>query len=134
MLNDTDTTLGLLKQLRALGLRISMDDFGTGYSSLSYIRKFPFDKIKIDQCFVREMSDEQESMAVLRAIAGLSASLGISTIAEGVETPEQLRRLKAEGCIEVQGYLFSKPKPVAQLSQVLAGISDQLNSDCRIAL
>ena len=130
MLNDTDATLGTLKKLRALGLRISMDDFGTGYSSLSYIRKFPFDKIKIDQCFIREMSDEEESMAVLRAIAGLSASLGISTIAEGVETAEQLRRLRAEGCTEVQGYLFSKPQPVAQLPQILASIGGQLGLDC----
>ena len=127
MLNDTDTTLATLKELKALGLRISMDDFGTGYSSLSYLRKFPFDKIKIDQCFIREMSDEQESMAVLRAITGLSASLGMSTIAEGVETPEQFRRLQAEGCTEVQGYFFSKPKPVAQIPQILASIGDQLS-------
>ena len=133
MLHDTDATLATLKRLRALGLLISMDDFGTGYSSLSYLRKFPFDKIKIDQCFVREMSDEQESMAVLRAITGLSASLGISTIAEGVETPEQLHRLRAEGCKEVQGYLFSKPRPITELPHMLASIANHISPECPVS-
>ena len=88
----------MLRQIKALGVSISMDDFGTGYSSLSYLRKFPFDKIKIDQSFVREISDTDESMAVVRAVMGLGNSLGIATIAEGVETADQLRTLRAEGC------------------------------------
>ncbi len=83
-----------------------MDDFGTGYSSLSYLRAFPFDKIKIDRSFVRDLSDSGGSTAIVRAVAGLGLSLGISTTAEGVETDEQLAWLRREGCTEMQGYLF----------------------------
>ena len=86
-----------------------MDDFGTGYSSLAYLQKFPFDKIKIDQSFVHDMTTREESMAIVRAVAAMGASLGMMTTAEGVETIEQFDRLKAEGCTEVQGYLFSPP-------------------------
>jgi diguanylate cyclase (GGDEF)-like protein len=128
MLHDTDTTLETLNQLRGLGVRIAMDDFGTGYSSLSYLRRFPFHKIKIDQCFIRDMSDEHESMAVLRAITGLGTNLGMVTTAEGVETLEQLCRLRAEGCTEVQGYFFSKPKPVADVASMLQSIARQMES------
>ncbi len=128
MLQDTATTLETLNELRELGVRIAMDDFGTGYSSLSYLRRFPFDKIKIDQCFVREMSDEHESMAVLRAVAGLGTNLGMTTTAEGVETLDQLCRLRTEGCTEVQGYFFSKPKPAAEVANMLQGIARQMLS------
>jgi EAL domain-containing protein (putative c-di-GMP-specific phosphodiesterase class I) len=128
MLQDTNTTLETLDELRALGVRIAMDDFGTGYSSLSYLRRFPFNKIKIDQCFIRDMSDEQESMAVLRAITGLGTSLGMVTTAEGVETLEQLCHLRAEGCTEVQGYFFSKPKPVEEVGNMLRSIARQMGS------
>jgi EAL domain-containing protein (putative c-di-GMP-specific phosphodiesterase class I) len=96
-----------------------MDDFGTGYSSLSYLRKFPFDKIKIDQSFIRDLSSTPESMAIVRAVAGLGRSLGISTTAEGVETIEQLRTVKAEGCTQVQGYLLSRPLPARDIPRVL---------------
>jgi EAL domain-containing protein (putative c-di-GMP-specific phosphodiesterase class I) len=96
-----------------------MDDFGTGYSSLGYLRKFPFDKIKIDQSFVRDLSDKPDSIAVVRAVAGLGATLEIATTAEGVETAEQLERLRAEGYTEVQGYLFSKPRPAHELAALL---------------
>jgi diguanylate cyclase (GGDEF)-like protein len=128
MLQETATTLETLNQLRALGVRIAMDDFGTGYSSLSYLRRFPFNKIKIDQCFIRDMSEEHESMAVLRAITGLGTSLGMTTMAEGVETLEQLWRLRAEGCTEVQGYFFSKPKPVEEVASMLQNIVRQMAS------
>ena len=128
MLQDTATTLETLNQIRDLGVRIAMDDFGTGYSSLSYLRRFPFNKIKIDQCFIRDMSEEHESMAVLRAITGLGTSLGMTTTAEGVETLDQLSRLRVEGCTEVQGYFFSKPKPVAEVGTMLENIVRQMAS------
>lgn len=115
MLQDTDAVLSTLHELRALGVRISMDDFGTGYSSLSYLRKFPFDKIKIDQSFVRDLSERKDSLAIIKAVATMSASLGMDTVAEGVETSSQLDTLRLEGCTEVQGYLFSRPRPVADI-------------------
>jgi EAL domain-containing protein (putative c-di-GMP-specific phosphodiesterase class I) len=119
MLQDTETTLATLAQLKGLGLRISMDDFGTGYSSLSYLRKFPFDKIKIDQSFIRDLSTRPESMAIIRAIAGLGAALGIATTAEGVETEDQLRVVRAEGCTQVQGYLLGRPQPASTIPGLL---------------
>ncbi len=109
LLSATEKTLGLLHQLKAIGLRISMDDFGTGYSSLSYLRSFPFDKLKIDRSFVRDLGGASDSMAIVRAITNLAESLGITTTAEGVETVEQLEQLRHAGCDEVQGYLISKP-------------------------
>lgn len=111
LVSESDAALVLLHQLRGLGVRIAMDDFGTGYSSLSYLRKFPYDKIKIDGSFVREISDEQSSLAIVRAVTGLGTSLGIVTTAEGVETKEQLERVRAEGCSEVQGFYFSGARP-----------------------
>jgi EAL domain-containing protein (putative c-di-GMP-specific phosphodiesterase class I) len=107
MLQDTDATLATLRQLRDLGVRTAMDDFGTGYSSLSYLRRFPFDRIKIDQSFVRELSSKQDCGAIIRAVTSLSRELGMATTAEGVETPEQLDLLVRAGCNEFQGYLFS---------------------------
>ena len=128
LLQDNDTVRGILHQLRALGGRISMDDFGTGYSSLSYLRSFPFDKIKIDQSFVRDMGQHDDSIAIVRAVAGLGRNLGMSTTAEGVETNEQLGRLRAEGCTEVQGYLFSRPLPASEVPRLLAQIQLQMRS------
>jgi predicted signal transduction protein with EAL and GGDEF domain len=119
LLHDSDATLATLHQLRELGVSISMDDFGTGYSSLSYLRKFPFDKIKIDQSFIRELGDGGDSLAIVRAVTGLGSSLGISTIAEGVETPEQLKRLKAEGCTAVQGFYFGAARPADEATAFL---------------
>jgi EAL domain-containing protein (putative c-di-GMP-specific phosphodiesterase class I) len=110
----------MLTALRARGIRISMDDFGTGYSSLSYLRSFPFDKIKIDQSFVRDLSEKEESVAIVRAVTGLGGSLGVAITAEGVETREQFERLAFEGCTEVQGYLFGRPTPAAQVPVTLA--------------
>jgi diguanylate cyclase (GGDEF)-like protein len=116
LLQNNEATLATLHQLRALGVRIALDDFGTGYSSLSYLRSFPFDKIKIDRCFVSDLSEASEdSLAILRAVASLGISLGIATTAEGVETEEQLARVRAEGCTEMQGYLFSPPRPLSEV-------------------
>jgi diguanylate cyclase (GGDEF)-like protein len=128
MLHDTEATLAMLRQIKALGVSIAMDDFGTGYSSLSYLRKFPFDKIKIDQSFVREISEADESMAVVRAVVGLGSSLGMVTIAEGVETPEQLRTLRAEGCTLAQGFLFSPAVPAAEIGGLLTRIESDLKA------
>jgi diguanylate cyclase (GGDEF)-like protein len=111
LLADTEQTLQTLHKLRALGVRISMDDFGTGYSSLSYLRSFPFDKIKIDRSFMQGLGDEKDSLAIVKAVIGLGQSLGMSTTAEGIETEEQLAAVRAEGCDEVQGFLFSPPLP-----------------------
>jgi len=118
LLQDTESNIGILDELRNLGVRISMDDFGTGYSSLAYLQKFPFDKIKIDRSFVNEL-DRPQSIAIIRAVTGLGSSLGMVTTAEGVETEKELQTLKKEGCTEVQGYLFSKPVPAAQAAQLL---------------
>jgi EAL domain-containing protein (putative c-di-GMP-specific phosphodiesterase class I) len=120
LLGETEANLAMLHQLRGVGVRISMDDFGTGYSSLSYLRSFPFDKIKIDRSFVKELAQRPDCVAIIRAVAGLGISLGIATTAEGVETPEQLERVRAEGCTEVQGYLFSPPRPAADLGGLIA--------------
>ncbi|MFC7663388.1 putative bifunctional diguanylate cyclase/phosphodiesterase [Methylorubrum suomiense] len=127
LLDDTDGVLTVLNGLRHLGVRISMDDFGTGYSSLSYLQKFPFDKIKIDQSFVRGMAGSAECGAIVRAIARLGASLGMRTTAEGVETADQLDAIRAEGCTEVQGYLTGRPMPASEAFALLgagAHVSD----------
>ena len=113
------TTTAILHSLKGLGARVSMDDFGTGYSSLSYLRSFPFDKIKIDQSFVRDLGQADDSGFIVRAVIGLGASLGMTTTAEGVETEAQLARLREEGCDEVQGYLFSRPVPSSEIPGVL---------------
>ncbi|HZW48276.1 MAG TPA: EAL domain-containing protein [Microvirga sp.] len=119
LLQDNELTVATLHQLRRMGVRIAMDDFGTGYSSLSYLRSFPFDKIKIDQSFVRELSSRADCLAIVRSIAGLGASLGMSTVAEGVETEDQLLQITAAGCTEVQGYYFGQPKPASELAHAL---------------
>jgi len=111
LLHDNEATLATLHQLRAFGIKISMDDFGTGYSSLSYLRSFPFDKIKIDRSFIKDISDKGDCAAIVKAVAGLGKGLGIATTAEGVETIEQLHKVRNEGCTEVQGYFYSAPQP-----------------------
>jgi diguanylate cyclase (GGDEF)-like protein len=124
LLQDSEKTLTTLHRLRDLGVRISMDDFGAGYSSLSYLRSFPFDKIKIDRSFVRDLSDRADSIHIVRAVANLCSALGMVSTAEGVETEDQLTKLRAEGCVEVQGYLFGEPRPA---SEVL-GIVDRVRN------
>ena len=120
--NDADV-LTALHQIRALGVRVAMDDFGTGYSSLSQLHSFPFDKIKIDRSFMTDRGDVDGQNAIIRAITALGVSLGMATIAEGVETSEQLARIRTEGCTSVQGYLFSKPVPVSQIDQVMLDLT-----------
>ncbi len=119
MIENGEATLAMLRELRSTGVRIAMDDFGTGYSSLSSLRNFPFDKVKIDQSFVRELTDRPDCIAIVRAVTGICASLGMTTTAEGVETREQLAMLAAERCTDVQGYLFSRPCAAADLPDLL---------------
>jgi diguanylate cyclase (GGDEF)-like protein/PAS domain S-box-containing protein len=119
LLQNNAATMETLHQLRSLGVRIAMDDFGTGYSSLSYLRSFPFDKIKIDRSFVSDLAKgTEDAQAILRAMAGLGASLGMATTAEGVETQDQLERVRAEGCTEMQGYFFSPPRPIEEITKL----------------
>jgi diguanylate cyclase (GGDEF)-like protein len=120
LIGDQQVVRATLVQLKTIGVRISMDDFGTGYSSLSSLRSFPFDKIKIDQSFVRGKADEAGGAAIVRAIAALGHSLGMSTIAEGVETRAQFDRVASDGCTAVQGYLISRPMPPDQIPGFLA--------------
>jgi EAL domain-containing protein (putative c-di-GMP-specific phosphodiesterase class I) len=120
LLDKSEMVTATLHALRALGVHISMDDFGTGYSSLSYLRSFPFDKIKIDRSFVHDIGANTDSQAIVRAIVSLGSSLGIKITAEGVETEDDLAYLKAEGCTEGQGYLFSKAQPQNAILALLA--------------
>jgi diguanylate cyclase (GGDEF)-like protein len=119
LLANSAETLATLHKLRALGLHIALDDFGTGYSSLSYLRSFPFDKLKIDQSFVRDGTADIGSKLIVRAIINLGKSLGMRTIAEGVETLGQLNQMRAEGCNEAQGFLFSRPVPATEVAATI---------------
>lgn len=111
LLENNHSNVSTLEKIKALGVRIALDDFGTGYSSLSYLRSFPFDKIKIDKSFINDMHESREALAIIRAITGMSRSMDIQITAEGVETGEQFRRLKEEGCSLFQGYFFGRPQP-----------------------
>ena len=124
LLQEDGTVLQTLHALRAMGIRIAMDDFGTGYSSLSYLRRFPFDKIKIDQSFVKGIESSEDCRTIVRAVIGLGRSLRMAVIAEGVETREQLAALREEGCLEIQGYLFSKPMPATKVAEMLQRIGN----------
>jgi diguanylate cyclase (GGDEF)-like protein len=124
LLDDNKTTMQALHELRRWGVGISIDDFGTGYSSFTYLRMFPFDKIKIDQSFVRDLPTKKDSTAIVRAIIGVASTLGMVTTAEGVETQEQLTYLQAEGCTEVQGYLISRPLLTTDVRRILAKPKD----------
>jgi EAL domain-containing protein (putative c-di-GMP-specific phosphodiesterase class I) len=127
LLDKTDRNLRMLESLRELGVRISMDDFGTGYSSLSYLRTFPFDKIKIDQSFVRSLSRDGRSMTIVSAIAGLGQSFGIPTVAEGVETQDQIECLVMKGCTELQGRFYSMPVPPDEIAAIIAKVASGMN-------
>jgi EAL domain-containing protein (putative c-di-GMP-specific phosphodiesterase class I) len=131
LLHDTTATLATLHDLRALGVRIAMDDFGSGYSSLSYLRQFPFDRIKIDPSFIRELGTSRDCSAIVRAVTALSRELGMATTAEGVETREQLAALARAGCTDAQGYLFSRPvaeTAIAELLRTMPSIDDLLSA------
>src|SRR5215218_7771963 len=118
LLHNKEATLAVLHQLRELGIRIAMDDFGTGYSSLTYLQSFPFDKIKIDRSFVKDITENSGSLNIVRAVAALANGMGMTATAEGVETREQLDRIASEGCTEMQGFLFSKPLPAREIERL----------------
>jgi diguanylate cyclase (GGDEF)-like protein len=119
MLDAGGAALAVLQNLREIGVRVALDDFGIGYSSLGYLRDFPFDRIKIDQSFVRGTANDAVGRAIVRAVASLGQSLGIATVAEGVETEEQMARVGSDGCTEVQGYLINRPMPPNQIDSFL---------------
>jgi diguanylate cyclase (GGDEF)-like protein len=129
LLQDNEKTLASLRQLHNLGVRIALDDFGTGYSSLGYLRSFPFDKIKIDRCFIADLAKEgTDSLAIVRAVARMGGALGMSTTAEGVETQAQLEQVRAEGCTEIQGYIFSAPKPATDITRLFFSPGEKVAS------
>ncbi len=119
LLQDSEMTLSVMQQLRSLGLAMSLDDFGTGYSSLSYLRTYPFDKIKIDASFTRGLENDDGSIAIVRAVAGMGTDLGMTIVAEGIETLDELDCVKREGCTQGQGYLLGRPMPAANIRETL---------------
>jgi EAL domain-containing protein (putative c-di-GMP-specific phosphodiesterase class I) len=119
LIHDDSAALEVLHRLRSLGVRIALDDFGTGYSSLSYLQRFPFDKIKIDRSFVRGIAESDYSRDIVRAIVNIAKTRQITTTAEGVETERQRETLRALGCTEMQGYLFSRPVPAEKLASIV---------------
>jgi diguanylate cyclase (GGDEF)-like protein len=123
LMNDSEANIAVLHKLSALGIRIALDDFGTGFSSLNYLRSFPFNKIKIDRCFISEIDSREDCRAIVRSIVSLANNLGMTTTAEGVERQSQLDTLRVEGCTEVQGFLFSKAVSSAELSDLRPIIS-----------
>jgi diguanylate cyclase (GGDEF)-like protein len=125
LMQNTEATLAALHRLRELGVKISMDDFGTGYSSLSYLRRFPFDKLKIDRCFISGLSEGDDSFAIVRAVTSMARSLGMITTAEGVETKQQLQQVRTLGCTEVQGFLISRPKNLADITRLIRSYSEK---------
>lgn len=127
LLKDDARTLDLLNEIEEMEVSFALDDFGTGYASLSYLRSFPFDKIKIDATFIRDIQLREDSVAIVRAITTLARTLGMKTVAEGVETVEHLEKVAGAGCDEVQGYLFSRPVPVNEIAGVIASCGRRLN-------
>jgi diguanylate cyclase (GGDEF)-like protein len=128
LLLDTEATLATLNELRRIGVTIAMDDFGTGFSSLNCLKNFPFDKIKIDKSFVRDMANRDGSHAIVRAVTSLGKSLGMVTTAEGVETHEQFEYVRAEGCMEAQGFLFSHPLPAERVVALFRTMIEGVNT------
>jgi diguanylate cyclase (GGDEF)-like protein/PAS domain S-box-containing protein len=118
LIRDDEAALAILHQLRGIGVRIALDDFGTGYSSLSYLQRFPFDKIKIDRCFVNDLGEPDGSSCIVQAVVNIAAARHMTTTAEGVETRQQQELLRALGCVEMQGYLFSPAQPAAELTRL----------------
>jgi EAL domain-containing protein (putative c-di-GMP-specific phosphodiesterase class I) len=123
ILDDSDAVLTVLYRLRDLGVRIALDDFGTGYSSLSYLRRFPFSKVKIDRSFIEGLGTGGDCNAIVAAVTNLCQTLGMTTTAEGVESTEQLKQLSGWHCTEAQGYLFSRPRPAADVAEMCRQLS-----------
>jgi len=118
VLHDADLVIRELKEIRALGMHVALDDFGTGYSSLSYLRRLPVDTLKIDRAFIKDIENQPEDAALTQGIIALGRALGLHSVAEGVETEAQRAQLAAWKCDQMQGYLFSKPLPVAELEEL----------------
>ena len=133
LLSDSDQTLETLHALRAMGIRISMDDFGTGYSSLSYLRAFPFDKIKIDRSFIEDVGSTDANFEIIKAVIALGRSLGMATTAEGVETEAQLDAVRAHGCDEIQGFLFSRPLPPRDALELITRLALPVEIEPRLS-
>ena len=121
LIQDDEATLLVLHNLRDLGIRIAMDDFGTGFSSISYLHRFPFDKIKIDRCFIKNLPEDIGSVATTKAIIGIAKARQIMTTAEGVETEEQRKLLRKLGCDQIQGFLISAAKPTSDIDVLMVG-------------
>jgi EAL domain-containing protein (putative c-di-GMP-specific phosphodiesterase class I) len=119
LIRDDEVALAILHRLREVGVRIALDDFGTGYSSLSYLQRFPFDKIKIDRCFVADIAEPDGSSAIVQAVVNIAASRHMTTTAEGVETEQQKELLRTLGCTQMQGYLFSAARPAAEVRELI---------------
>jgi EAL domain-containing protein (putative c-di-GMP-specific phosphodiesterase class I) len=126
LIRDDETALAILHQLRAIGIRIALDDFGTGYSSLSYLKRFPFDKIKIDRCFVSDITEIDGSSTIVEAVVNIAAARNMTTTAEGVETQQQKELLRALGCTQMQGYLFSAAKPGPEVRQLFSARCERI--------
>jgi hypothetical protein len=124
LITNIDDVVMKMKSLKEVGVSFSLDDFGTGYSSLSYLKRLPLDQLKIDQSFVHEILDNPNDAAIARTVIGLADSLGLSIIAEGVETQEQRTFLACEGCIAYQGYLFSRPVPVRDFEALVLPVPE----------
>ena len=122
LIGDFARAVSILRRLKGLGVRIAMDDFGTGYSSLSYLQSFPFDKIKIGEAFVANLSHSQQASTIIRAVIALGRGLNLPVVAEGVETEEQLRFLASENCNEIQGYFVGRPKPIEDYAEVVGRV------------
>jgi EAL domain-containing protein (putative c-di-GMP-specific phosphodiesterase class I) len=119
LIRDDEAALAVLHQLRAIGVSIALDDFGTGYSSLSYLQRFPFDKIKIDRSFIRDIAQVGGSSPIIQAVVNIALSRDMTTTAEGVETTEQLNALRALGCTQMRGYLFSAAVPAIEARKLI---------------
>jgi EAL domain-containing protein (putative c-di-GMP-specific phosphodiesterase class I) len=128
VMQDVDSAIVQLRDLKKLGIKLSVDDFGTGYSSLAYLKRFPIDKLKIDQSFIRDLVSDSDDEKIVKAIIGLAQAMNLKVIAEGVETREQFTFLRDHQCDEMQGYWFSKPLPVTKMMKLLkqAGIPRDL--------
>ena len=128
IMTDPARARRVLTELADIGVTLSIDDFGTGYSSLAYLRDLPVHQLKIDRSFVSELGKENDCVAIIRAVTRLGSSLGMTTTAEGVETEQQLEILRAEGCVQVQGYLFSRPKPLKEIPTMLRELQPRIRA------
>jgi EAL domain-containing protein (putative c-di-GMP-specific phosphodiesterase class I) len=134
LINDRDEMTARLQQLRALGVRLALDDFGSGYSSLSYLQTLPFDKLKIDRSFIAALDKSANGGVIIQAIVALGRALGMDVVMEGVETEEQRVLLRLAGCKEMQGYLFAKPAPRAEIERLLAQVRAATGGQLRSSL